>query len=335
MSYAPSPVRYQSLPYRRCGRSGLVLPAVSLRLGQKFGSVDTLGTQRSILRRAFDRGATHFDLTNNSGPPYGAAEENLGRIFRSDFKPHRDELAISTKAGCNVRQGPHGEWGSRKYLLASLDQTLKRTGLDHVDIFYSHWVDSSTPLEETVGALDSVVRAGKAVYVGVSSYSSEATRKAAAILGSLGTPCTVHQSSYSMFNRWIEQGLLATLSELGIGCVGLSVFAQGKLADVMGGSATSPNPEFPASENLQHVKGLAGVARERGQSLTQMAIAWTLREARVSSALVGALTVVQLDDLLDASRNLEFTPAELAEIDKHTVEVASDLWTESTGVVAS
>lgn len=347
MSYAPSPVRYESSSYRRSGRSGLVLPVVSLGLWQNFWGVETLGTQRAILRRAFDRGVTHFDLANNYGPPYGAAEENFGRIFRSDFKPYRDELVISSKAGGKVRPGPYGEWGSRKCMLASLDQSLKHMGLDHVDIFYSHWMDPNTPLEETMGALDSAVRAGKAIYVGLSSYSPDSTRKAAAILRSLGTPCTIHQPSYSMLNRWIEQGLLATLADLGIGCAGFSVLAWGDfpnkyLANVAtnsrgstGGSGAVLKPEFPAFEDLQHVQSLAGLARERGQSLAQMAIAWTLRDARVTSALVGARTLAQLDDSLDACENLEFTTAELVEIDKHTVEVGSNLWAQFSNAVAS
>ncbi|MGD1037282.1 MAG: L-glyceraldehyde 3-phosphate reductase [Roseiarcus sp.] len=346
MSYVPAPERYERLPYRRSGRSGLDLPAISLGLWQNFGGVDALETQRAILRRAFDRGVTHFDLANNYGPPYGSAEENFGRIFGADFRPYRDELAISTKAGYDMWPGPYGEWGSRKYLLASLDQSLKRMGLDHVDIFYSHRMDPNTPLEETMGALDTAVRAGKAIYVGVSSYSPDATRKAAAILKSLGTPCTIHQPSYSMINRWIEQGLLATLGELGIGCIGFSALAQGMLTDkylagaptgsrgATGGSGALFKPEFLAPENLAHIKALAGIAKERGQSLAQMAIAWTLRDARVTSALIGARTVAQLDDSLDACKKLDFTQAELAEIDKHAIELGVNVWTQSSNAKA-
>ena len=285
MSYVPAPERYERLPYRRSGRSGLDLPAISLGLWQNFGGVDALETQRAILRRAFDRGVTHFDLANNYGPPYGSAEENFGRIFGADFRPYRDELAISTKAGYDMWPGPYGEWGSRKYLLASLDQSLKRMGLDHVDIFYSHRMDPNTPLEETMGALDTAVRAGKAIYVGVSSYSPDATRKAAAILKSLGTPCTIHQPSYSKLNRWIEQGLLATLGELGIGCIGFSALAQGMLTDkyLAGAPTGSRRPE---SRWRPRSKGHYGILATGARATTRAACGSSFRCLRSEKAIL-------------------------------------------------
>jgi len=343
MPYVADAKRYDRIPYRRCGRSGLDLPAVSLGLWQNFGGVDSFETGRAIVRRAFDRGVTHFDLANNYGPPPGSAEENFGTILTKDLRPYRDELIISTKAGYDMWPGPYGQWGSRKYLTASLDQSLKRMGLDYVDIFYSHRVDPKTPLEETMGALDSVVRAGKALYVGISSYSPEATRKAAKILKSLGTPCTIHQPSYSMLNRWIEQGLLDALAELGIGCIGFSPLAQGMLTDKYlkgvpgdsrGAKGGSLRPQFLAASTLTRVKALAAIAKKRGQTLAQMAIAWSLRDPRVTTALIGARTVAQLDDSLDATKKLAFTDKELAEIDRYAVDSNVNLWANSSNAKA-
>src|SRR5579863_7773792 len=291
MTYIAADDRYEGRHYRRCGRSGLMLPEVSLGLWQNFGDETPADTQRAILRRAFDLGVTHFDLANNYGPPYGSAETNFGRIFREDFRRYRDELVVSTKAGYDMWPGPYGEWGSRKYLIASLDQSLARMGLDYVDIFYSHRHDPETPLEETMGALDSAVRQGKALYVGISSYSAERTREAAAILRSLGTPLLIHQPSYSLFNRWIEPELLGVLDELGVGCIVFSPLAQGLLSDryltgvpqdSRAASEGSFSKRFLSEENLEHVRALAEVARDRGQSLAQMAIAWTLRDDRVT-----------------------------------------------------
>jgi L-glyceraldehyde 3-phosphate reductase len=340
MAYTPDDKRYNKrMPYRRAGRSGLDLPAVSLGLWQNFGGVDSFENGRAILRRAFDRGVTHFDLANNYGPPPGSAEENFGKILATDFQAYRDELVISTKAGYDMWPGPYGQWGSRKYLVASLDQSLKRMGLDYVDIFYSHRVDPNTPLEETMGALDAVVRQGKALYVGISSYSPEATRKAAGILRDLGTPCLIHQPSYSMLNRWIEEGLLDTLDDLGIGCIAFSPLAQGMLtdkylkgvpADSRGAKQGSLRPNFLSKANIEHVKALAAVAKKRGQTLAQMAISWVLRDPRVTSALIGARTVTQLDDSLDAVKNLDFSEKELAEIDRHAVDADINLWSRST-----
>ncbi len=345
MTYVADAKRYNKrMPYRRSGRSGLDLPAVSLGLWQNFGGVDSFENGRAILRRAFDRGVTHFDLANNYGPPYGSAEESFGKVLAADLRPYRDELVISTKAGYDMWPGPYGQWGSRKYLIASLDQSLRRMGLDYVDIFYSHRLDPSTPLEETMGALDAVVRAGKALYVGISSYSPEATRKAANILRELGTPCLIHQPSYSMLNRWIEDGLLDTLDELGIGCIAFSPLAQGMLtdkylkgvpADSRGARQGSLRPQFLAAKNIAEVKALAAIAKKRGQTLAQMAIAWVLRDPRVTSALIGARNVAQLDDSLDAVKNLEFSDKELAEIDRHAVDAGINLWQQSSDAEAS
>jgi L-glyceraldehyde 3-phosphate reductase len=343
MTYVADDKRYRRIPYRRCGRSGLDLPAVSLGLWQNFGGVDHFETGRAIVRRAFDRGVTHFDLANNYGPPPGSAEENFGTILAKDFGAYRDELVISTKAGYDMWPGPYGQWGSRKYLTASLDQSLMRMGLDYVDIFYSHRVDPKTPLEETMGALDSAVRAGKALYVGISSYSPDATRKAADILKELGTPCLIHQPSYSMLNRWIERGLLDTLEDLGIGCIGFSPLAQGMLTDKYikgvpddsrGAKGGSLKKEFLADKTLANVKALGAIAKKRGQTLAQMAIAWALRDPRVTSALIGARTVAQLDDSLDACKNLDFSEKELAEIDKYAVDADLNLWASSSNATA-
>ena len=333
--YHPSPNRYDTMPYRRSGASGLALPAISLGLWQNFGDDRTLDDQRATLRRAFDRGVTHFDLANNYGPPYGSAESNFGRILASDFASLRDELVISTKAGWDMWPGPYGDLGSRKYLLASLDQSLKRLGLDYVDIFYHHHYDATTPLEETMGALDHAVRQGKALYVGISSYSPERTLEAIAILKRLGTPLRIHQPSYSMLNRWIESGLLDVLGDAGVGCIAFSPLAQGLLTDrylqgVPEGSRAARHGSLPTSmlsaANLEHVRGLAAIAGQRGQTLAQMAIAWTLRDPRVTSALIGASSVAQLDANLDALDFLEFSDDELAAIDRHAVEGGIDLW---------
>jgi L-glyceraldehyde 3-phosphate reductase len=337
--YVAAEVRYDRMQYRRSGRSGLQLPAVSLGLWHNFGHDRPLDTQRAILRRAFDRGVTHFDLANNYGPPYGSAEENFGRHFAADFRPYRDELVISTKAGYDMWPGPYGEWGSRKYLLASLDQSLARTGLDYVDIFYSHRYDPDTPLEETMGALDAAVRAGKALYIGISSYSPEKTREAAAILRQLGTPPLIHQPSYSMLNRWIEDGLLDVLGEEGIGCIGFSPLAQGMLTDrylngIPEGSRASRNtslsPDLLNDRNLTHIRALNELAGRRGQSLAQLALAWTLRDPRMTSTLIGASSVKQLDDNLDCLDNLVFTDAELAEIDRYATEGGINIWQRSS-----
>jgi L-glyceraldehyde 3-phosphate reductase len=337
--YIAASDRYGPMPYRRCGRSGLDLPAISLGLWQNFGGADVFETGRAVLRRAFDRGVTHFDLANNYGPPYGSAEENFGRVLATDFKPYRDEMVVSTKAGYDMWPGPYGIWGSRKYLTASLDQSLKRMGLDYVDIFYSHRVDPRTPLEETMGALDRAVRQGKALYVGISSYSAELTRQASAILASLGTPCLIHQPSYSMVNRWVEDGLLGTLGELGIGCIAFSPLAQGLLTekyldgvptDARAARAGSFRKELLTEDNLRRIRALNAVARRRGQTLAQMALAWVLRDPRVTSALIGARTVAQLDDSLAAVNNLAFTREELAEIDQHATEGGVNIWRASS-----
>ena len=339
MSYIAESDRYESAAFRRCGRSGLDLPAVSLGLWHNFGDSQPLEVQRAILRRAFDRGVTHFDLANNYGPPYGGAELNFGTLFAQDFRPYRDELIISTKAGYDMWPGPYGQGGgSRKYLLASLDQSLRRMGLDYVDIFYSHRFDPSTPLEETMGALDAAVRSGKALYAGISSYSPERTRQAAEILRSLGTPLLIHQPSYSMLNRWIENGLLDTLGDLGVGCIAFSPLAQGLLTDkylngVPEGSrasrGTSLSVELLSDRNLDHVRALNDLAQERGQTLAQLALSWALRDSRVTSVLIGASSVNQLDDSLGALEKLDFSEDELARIDKHAVESEINLWAES------
>ncbi|MFP8961749.1 L-glyceraldehyde 3-phosphate reductase [Streptomyces nanhaiensis] len=327
MTHTAADARYDAMPYRRVGRSGLKLPAVSLGLWHNFGDDKPLDTQRAILRRAFDLGVTHFDLANNYGPPPGAAEANFGRHLARDFRPYRDELVISTKAGYDMWPGPYGEWGSRKYLLASLDQSLSRMGLEYVDVFYSHRPDPDTPMEETMGALDTAVRQGKALYVGISNYSPEQTREAARILAGLGTPLLIHQPSYSMFNRWVEDGLLDVLDEVGAGSIAFSPLAQGLLTDrylsgIPAGSraaGASPflNAEGITEETLATVRALDEIARRRGQTLAQTAIAWVLRGGRVTSALVGASSVKQLEDNVAAAGNLDFTDDELAEIEGH------------------
>jgi L-glyceraldehyde 3-phosphate reductase len=342
VTYRAADARYDSFPYRRTGRSGLDLPAVSLGLWQNFGETTSLDSQRGILRRAFDRGVTHFDLANNYGPPYGSAESNFGEIYAQDFRPYRDELVISTKAGYDMWPGPYGNFGSRKYLLASLDQSLGRMGLDYVDIFYSHRADPNTPLEETMGALHTAVTSGRALYAGISSYSPERTRRAAEILGELGTPLLIHQPSYSMFNRWIEKGLLDTLGELGLGCIAFSPLAQGMLtdryldgvpADARAAREGSLQKEMLASETLDSVRALNDIAEGRGQTLAQLALSWALRDARVTSVLIGASSVKQLDDNLDSVQNLEFTPQELAAIDVHAKDAGINLWKASSDVV--
>jgi len=338
--YVAAPTRYDTMPYRRCGRSGLKLPAISLGLWQNFGGTDVFETGRSILHYAFDHGVTHFDLANNYGPPYGSAEENFGRVMATDFKAHRDELVISTKAGWDMWPGPYGDvGGSRKYLIASCDQSLKRMGLDYVDIFYSHRVDPETPLEETMGALVQLHRQGKALYVGISSYSPELTQKAAAILKSEGVPLLIHQPSYSMLNRWIEEGLLDTLAELGTGCIAFSPLAQGLLsnkyvngvpADARAAKAGSFNQRLITDDNIRRIRALNDIAQKRGQTLAQMAIAWVLRDPRVTSALVGARTVEQMADTLKSLENLVFTDQELADIDTYATEGGIDLWKVSS-----
>ncbi len=336
--FVASDDRYDQIQYRRTGRSGLRLPAVSLGLWQNFGGVDVFETGRAIVRRAFDLGVTHFDLANNYGPPPGSAEENFGSILARDLKPYRDELIISTKAGYLMWPGPYGEWGSRKYLMSSLDQSLKRMGLDYVDIFYSHRLDPETPLEETMSALDQAGRQGKALYAGISSYSPEATRRAAAILDQLGTRCLIHQPSYSMLNRWVENGLLDTVGDLGIGCIAFSPLAQGMLSDKYlkgipeGSRVTRSNSlsrKFLSDNNIERINGLNEIARHRGQTLAQMAIAWVLRDERVTSALVGARTVEQLEDSLGALRKLDFTDDELKAIDRLATDGGIDIWSQS------
>jgi L-glyceraldehyde 3-phosphate reductase len=339
MAFLSAEDRYEHIPYRRSGRSGLKLPVVSLGLWHNFGDDKPIDTQRAILRRAFDLGVTHFDLANNYGPPYGSAERNFGRLLREDFRPYRDELIISTKAGYDMWPGPYGEWGSRKYLLASLDQSLDRMGLDYVDIFYSHRFDPETPLEETMGALDRAVRSGKALYAGISSYSPEKTAEAAAILRDLGTPLLIHQPSYSMLNRWIEGGLLDTLEEVGAGCIAFSPLAQGMLTDryldgVPEGSRASQRrfltPDMLTEETMRHVRVLNDLAASRGQTLAQMALAWALRDGRVTSVLIGASSVAQLEDSLGCVRNLDFTAEELEAIDKDAVEAGINIWAASS-----
>ncbi len=326
MPYHPSDTRYDFMTYNRVGRSGLKLPAISLGWWYNFGGVDRLENSRAIARRAFDLGVTHFDLANDYGPPPGSAEMNFGILFNQDFRPYRDELVISTKAGYQMWKGPYGEWGSRKYLLASLDQSLKRMGLDYVDIFYSHRPDPETPLEETMGALDSAVRQGKALYVGISSYSPEMTREAARILREMGTPLLIHQPSYNMFDRWIEDGLLDVLSEEGIGCIVFSPLAQGQLTDrYLSGIPSDARasktervwltPDH-VKKNLPKVERLNELAKARGQSLAQMAIAWTLRNPVVTSSLIGASSVKQLEDNLAALNNLKFSEEELGRIEE-------------------
>jgi L-glyceraldehyde 3-phosphate reductase len=339
MTYTPADDRYSWTTYRRSGRSGLVLPAVSLGLWHNFGHDRPLEKSRAILRRAFDLGITHFDLANNYGPPYGSAEETFGRILSADFRPFRDELIISTKAGWDMWPGPYGDLGSRKYLLASLDQSLGRMGLDYVDIFYSHRFDPETPLEETMGALDSAVRQGKALYVGISSYSAAKTAESYAILRELGTPLLINQPSYSMLNRWIEEGLLDTLGELGIGCIVFSPLAQGMLTDKYlegipeGSRATQHStlsPDLITDETREKIRALNEIAARRGQTLAQMALAWTLRDLRVTSALVGASSVGQLEANVAALDRLDFTEDELTEIDRYATESGINLWAASS-----
>ena len=333
--YLPAEDRYRSMAYRRCGRSGLLLPAVSLGLWQNFGDDRPIDTQRAILRRAFDLGITHFDLANNYGPPYGSAETNFARILHNDFRDRRDELVISTKAGWDMWPGPYGDLGSRKYLLASLDQSLQRLGLDYVDIFYHHHYDPQTPLEETLGALHSAVTSGKALYVGISSYSDQRTAEAVTILRGLGTPLLIHQPSYSMLNRWIENRLLDVLGTEGVGCIAFSVLAQGLLSDrylngIPPGSRASLDGSLTrgmlSDDNLARIRALNDVAVGRHQSLAQMAIGWALRDPRVTSVLIGASSVAQLEQNVTALHRVEFTADELATIDRFAVDGDIDLW---------
>jgi L-glyceraldehyde 3-phosphate reductase len=337
--YRADDARYQRMPYQRCGSSGLQLPPISIGLWHNFGDDTPLATGRAIVRRAFDLGVTHFDLANNYGPPYGSAEKNFGRILAEDFGPYRNELVISTKAGWDMWPGPYGFLGSRKYLLSSLDDSLRRMGLDYLDIFYSHRFDPDTPLEETMGALDAAVRSGKARYAGISSYSSERTRQAAAILRELGTPLLIHQPSYSMLNRWVEESLLDTLEDEGVGCIAFSPLAQGVLSNkylkgVPVGSRASQGKSLDASilnaENLRHVRALNRIAAARGQSLAQMAISWVLRDRRITSALIGVSSVAQLEDSLDALKRRGFSKQELSRIDRHAVEGNLNIWASSS-----
>ena len=339
MTYVPRPDRYDSMQYRRCGRSGLLLPAIVLGLWHNFGHDRPFETGRELVLRAFDLGVTHFDLANNYGPPYGSAETNFGHILRDDLGPYRDELVISTKAGYDMWPGPYGEWGSRKYLLASLDQSLERMGLDYVDIFYSHRFDPETPLEETMGALDSAVRQGKALYVGISSYGAERTAEAAAILRELGTPLLIHQPSYSLLNRWVERELLGVLEREGVGCIAFSPLAQGMLTDryldgIPEGSRAARGefltPDMLTEERMSHIRALNELAARRGEPLSQMAIAWVLRDPRMTAALIGASSVAQLEQNLAALDNLEFSNEELEEIDRYAVEAGINLWAESS-----
>ena len=333
--YIPNADRYDGVDYRRTGRSGLKLPPISLGLWQNFGGADVFETGRAIIRKAFDRGVTHFDLANNYGPPYGSAEENFGTVLKKDFRDHRDELVISTKAGWDMWSGPYGLGGSRKHVLASLDQSLQRMGLDYVDIFYSHRPTNDVPLEETVSALVQMVRQGKALYIGVSSYNPQRTRETEALLRAEGIPLLIHQPSYSMLNRWIEDELLGTLDAIGTGCIAFSPLAQGLLTSkYLGGVPNdarvarggSFNERLLSEDNLARVRALDAIAKKRGQSLAQMAIAWVLRDPRVTSALIGARTVGQLDDSLDALKNLSFSKEELKDIDTHAGEGSVDLW---------
>jgi L-glyceraldehyde 3-phosphate reductase len=345
--YRAADDRYDAHVYRRCGRSGLQLPAVSLGLWHNFGDDKPIETQRAILRRAFDRGVTHFDLANNYGPPYGSAETNFGAIFAQDFRPYRDELVISTKAGYDMWPGPYGEWGSRKYLLASLDQSLGRMGLDYVDIFYSHRFDPETPLEETMGALATAVQSGRALYAGISSYSAERTREAAALLREMGVPLLIHQPSYSMLNRWVEDrsgdgtqpSLLDVLGEEGIGCIAFSPLAQGMLTDryldgipddSRAAQGKSLDPGLLSERALSHIRSLNEVAQGRGQSLAQLALAWVLRDQRVTTVLIGASSVAQLDDNLAVLDNLELSQDELDTIEQHAVDSGINLWAQSS-----
>src|SRR3954462_11193809 len=339
MRFVPSPHRYDSMPYRRCGRSGVQLPAISVGLWNNFGDDQPLQPQPEVLRRAFDLGVTHFDLANNYGPPPGSAEINFGRIFREDFAPYRDELIISTKAGYDMWPGPDGEWGSRKYLLASLDQSLQRMGLDYVDIFYSHRFDPDTPLEETLGAVDTAVRSGRALYAGISSYSGQRTEEAVAILRAMGTPLLIHQPSYSMLNRWIECDLLDVLDREGVGAIAFSPLAQGMLTSkyldgIPEGSRAAEGRFLTADmitpERIAHVRRLNEIAGERGQTLAQMAVAWTVRDERVTSALIGASSVAQLEENVAAIDDIEFTPEEIEAIDRDAVDAGINIWQQSS-----
>jgi L-glyceraldehyde 3-phosphate reductase len=339
MTYVPAADRYERMKYNRCGRSGLQLPAISLGLWNNFGHDHPLDASRAIVRRAFDLGITHFDLANNYGPPYGSAEENFGVLMERDLRPFRDELVVSTKAGYDMWPGPYGEWGSRKYLLASLDQSLRRMRLDYVDIFYSHRFDPDTPLEETMGALAAAVTQGKALYAGISSYSAQKTREAAAILRGLGTPLLIHQPSYSMLNRWIEDGLLDVLAEEGVGCIGFSPLAQGMLTDkylqgIPEGARASRegtlSPDLLTDETLAKIRMLSEIAERRGQTLAQMALAWTLRDRRMTSALIGASSVSQLEENVAALENLDFSTGELAEIEQYATESGINIWASSS-----
>jgi L-glyceraldehyde 3-phosphate reductase len=339
MTYLAADDRYSRLPYRRCGRSGLLLPEVSLGLWQNFGDGKPFDEQRAIVRRAFDLGVTHFDLANNYGPPYGSAEINFGRILREDLRPYRDELVISTKAGYDMWPGPYGDHGSRKYLLASLDASLRRMGLDYVDIFYSHRFDPDTPLEETMGALDTAVMSGRALYAGISSYSAERTVEAVSVLRRLGTPLLIHQPSYSMLNRWIEGGLLDVLGREGVGCIAFSPLAQGVLTGkylggVPAGSRASLDGSLSASQIsaavLAHMQALNQIAQARGQTLAQLALSWALRDPRVTSVLIGASSVAQLEENLAAAGHGRFTEDELAAIDRDAVESGINIWAASS-----
>jgi L-glyceraldehyde 3-phosphate reductase len=339
MTYVAADDRYSKMPYRRCGRSGVLLPEISLGLWQNFGDGKPIEDQRAIIRRAFDLGVTHFDLANNYGPPYGSAEINFGRIMREDLRPYRDQLIISTKAGYDMWPGPYGEWGSRKYLLASLDQSLRRLGLEYVDIFYSHRFDPDTPLEETMAALESAVRSGKALYVGISSYSAERTTEAVALLRDMGIHLLIHQPSYSMLNRWIEGGLLDVLGREGVGCIAFSPLAQGVLTGkylggVPAGSRASLNGSLSANQiapaTLEHVRALDGIAKSRGQTLAQLAISWVLRDPRVTSALIGASSVAQLEENLAAAAHTDFSHDELAAIDRDAVDAGINIWAASS-----
>jgi len=335
MTHIAAQDRYESMTYRRVGRSGIKLPLISLGLWHNFGDDNSRDTQRAILRRAFDLGVCHIDLANNYGPPYGSAEANFGTILRQDFLPYRDELFLSTKAGYDMWPGPYGEFGSRKYLLASLDQSLKRMNVDYVDVFYSHRPDPETPLEETMGALDAAVRSGKALYAGISSYSPQRTAEAARILTELGTPLFIHQPSYSMLNRWVEGGLLDTLEQVGAGCIAFSPLAQGMLtekylngipSDSRMAEGSSLSKDMLTKQNLAHIRALNEIAQRRGQSLAQLALAWTTRDERVTSVVIGASSVKQLEQNVAALDNLEFSAQELDEIDNHAVEGGIDLW---------
>ncbi|WP_038163937.1 L-glyceraldehyde 3-phosphate reductase [Verrucomicrobium sp. BvORR106] len=339
-TYEPNPTRYESAKFRRCGKSGLSLPAISLGFWQNFGGVNVFETCRAVVQRAFDRGVTHFDLANMYGPPNGSAEENLGAILKKDFRGHlRDELLISTKAGYEMWPGPYGIGASRKHLIASIDQSLRRLGVDYVDIFYAHRPWPGEPMEETMSALAQLVKQGKTLHVGISSYSPERTRRAYELLQSEGVPLLIHQPSYSMLNRHIEDGLLEVLGDLGVGCIGFSALAQGLLTNkYLSGAAPTGRvldggtflQEFLSEQNLGNVRGLAAIAKGRGQTLAQMAIAWVLRDKRVTSALIGARSIEQLDDSLDALKNLEFSTAELEEIDQFAKEAGIDLWRETS-----